>query len=64
VKGPKSGPEGVKMSVFQEVDLAIVLWGALVLAASTVRYYYFGARCIQIELPAHSRRRWFGLGRD
>ena len=52
------------MSVFQEVNLAIVLWGALVLAAGTVRYYYFDRRCIQIELPAHPRRLWFGLGRD
>jgi hypothetical protein len=50
------------MSVFQEVNLAIVLWGALVLAASTVRYYYFGGQCIQIELPVHRRR--FGSRRD
>jgi hypothetical protein len=52
------------MTVFQDVNLAIVLWGALVLAASTIRYYYFDGRCVQIELPAHSRRRWSGLGRD
>ncbi len=52
------------MSVFQEVNLAIVLWGALVLAASTVRYYCFDGRCIQIELPANPRQRWFGLRRN
>jgi hypothetical protein len=44
------------MSVFQEVNLAIVLWGALVLAASSVRYYYFDGRCIQIDLPVHRSR--------
>jgi hypothetical protein len=52
------------MSVFQKIDLMIVLWGALVLTASTVRYYYFDRRCIQIELPAHPRRSWFGLRRE
>jgi hypothetical protein len=50
------------MSVFQKIDLAIVLWGALVLAAGTVRYYYFDRRWIQIELPSRSNRT--GLGRD
>jgi hypothetical protein len=52
------------MSVFDKINLAIVLWGALVLAGSTVRYYYFDGRCIQIDLPVHPRRKWFGLGRD
>jgi hypothetical protein len=52
------------MSVSEKIGLAIVLWGALVLAAGTVRYYYFDREWIQIDLPAHPRRRWFGSGRD
>ena len=48
------------MSVLHEVNLAVLLWGALVLAAAAVRYYCLDGRCIQIDLPAHPRRKLFG----
>jgi hypothetical protein len=52
------------MTVIQDINLAIVLWGALVLAAATVRYYCFDRQCIQIDLPVRSHRWWPGLGKD
>jgi hypothetical protein len=52
------------MSVSQEVDLAIWAWGALVLAAGTVRYYCFDGQRIQIDLPAARRGWWTGATRD
>ena len=51
------------MSAILEIDLAIWAWGALVLAAGTVRYYCFDGQCIQIDLPVRSRRWWAGFGR-
>src|SRR6185312_9817184 len=57
-------PEGAAMSAILEVNLAIWLWGALVLAAGTVRYYCFDGQCIQIDLPVRSRQWWSGFGRD
>jgi len=51
------------MSAISEINLAIWLWGALVLAAGTVRYYCFDGQCIQIDLPVRPRRWWAVFGR-
>ena len=57
-------PEGAAMSANLEINLAIWLWGVLVLAAGTLRYYCFDGQCIQLDLPVRSRRWWAVFGRD
>lgn len=41
------------MCGFLWFDAVIATWGALVLAFSAVRHFYFAPACIQIDLPPH-----------
>jgi hypothetical protein len=38
---------------FPGFDTFLVLWGMAVLAFSSVRHFYFGGTCIQIDPPRH-----------
>lgn len=37
-------------------DIAIVAWGAAVLAYIAIKHAYFGGVCIQIDLPPRRNR--------
>jgi len=41
------------MHGFLWFDGTIALWGAVVLAISAIRHFYFAPACIQIEPPPH-----------
>jgi hypothetical protein len=41
------------MPAHHGLEVAIVLWGLLVLAAAVIKYYYFDGQRIQIDLPRH-----------
>lgn len=44
------------MTVFPGFDAMLVLWGMVVLAFSTIRYFYFDGARIQIDLPRQRGR--------
>ena len=43
------------MAVFPGFDILMVGWGAAVLAYATLKHFYFGGVCIQIE-PGRGER--------
>lgn len=52
------------MAVFPGFDILLVAWGAAVLAYASVKHFYFGGVCIQVDPAANRRQDNAAAGRN